>query len=244
MRWIGRSRRPNPAGEAPARPGPAGGARLAIVPPPREAGFPPAEIEALRARVLMLQRERGLRSLLFTGAYPGDGATTVAVSLATALARDGRREVLLADADLESPRLHTLFNVSRVGGVGDFLAAEGRKSVAWQRVGPGRLYLLPAGRARTAAGGGDPARFDNLLQLCGHTFDAAIFDAAPALSSADTLCLASRVDAVILVISAGGIRRPAARRLRALLEEAGAELAGVVVNRERRVIPEWCYRRL
>src|SRR4029079_11662597 len=64
---------------------------------------------AIRTNVLASSGATGGRSLLITSASPGDGKSVVAVNLARALGRSGRR-VLLIDADLRRPVLHELLD--------------------------------------------------------------------------------------------------------------------------------------
>jgi Mrp family chromosome partitioning ATPase len=75
-------------------------------------------------------------------------------------------------------------------------------------------------------------------------FDSAILDTAPVLGNPDSLSICAKVDGVIIVIARGGIRRKAAQRLKAVLENAVANLLGVVVNHRQRYIPDWIYHRM
>ena len=52
----------------------------------------------------------GLKSILITSSNPTEDKTTTAINLATSIAREGASTVLLADADLRRPNLHTVLN--------------------------------------------------------------------------------------------------------------------------------------
>jgi Mrp family chromosome partitioning ATPase len=52
------------------------------------------------------------------------------------------------------------------------------------------------------------------------------------------------VDGVILVITYDKTRRQVAVRAKKDLEDAGANILGVVINRRKYYIPDWIYRRL
>jgi capsular exopolysaccharide synthesis family protein len=204
----------------------------------------PTRINSLRSQVLRHYRERGVKSIMLTGAYPDDGTTTTAVSLATTLSMDCGLKILLTDADIQRPRLHDVFKTSPSDGLtdpeNDFVGSIGGK-----KVGPGELYFLPAGKSGYAGDGYfDSRRFVDFLELSRKSFDLVILDTAPVLSRPDSLAICSKVDGVIIVIAHGKVRRQAAQRLKAVIENAGANLLGVVVNRRRYYIPDWIYRSL
>jgi capsular exopolysaccharide synthesis family protein len=63
--------------------------------------------------------------------------------------------------------------------------------------------------------------------------DLVLFDAAPVGLVAETAVLASQMDGVLLVVSAGKTRREAAVRAKSFLEKANARILGVVLNNAR-----------
>src|SRR5207244_2325994 len=93
------------------------------------------------------------RVLLFTSPSPREGKSTVVCNLAIALAEINQR-VLLIDADMRLPRLHTIFDVPNTFGLSDILhertAIEdyADESLVRKSTIPG-LHVLPAGPART-----------------------------------------------------------------------------------------------
>jgi capsular exopolysaccharide synthesis family protein len=202
----------------------------------------PTRINSLRSQVLRLHRERGLKSIMLTGAYPEDGTTTTAVSLATTLSMDCGAKVLLADADFKHPSLHEVFKTSPADGL-PAIIREKSKSIICKKVGPGDLYFVPGGKLGLAADGYfDSPVFERFLRTSRKNVDFVILDTAPVLSNPDSLAICSKVDGVIIVIAHGKVRRQAAQRLKAILENAGANLLGVVVNRRPHYIPDWIYR--
>ena len=60
--------------------------------------------------------------------------------------------------------------------------------------------------------------------------DIVLFDAPPVIAVTDAQVLASRVDGVLLVLSAGRTKREHAQRAKALLEKVNARLVGTVLN--------------
>jgi Mrp family chromosome partitioning ATPase len=52
------------------------------------------------------------------------------------------------------------------------------------------------------------------------------------------------LDGVLLVVAAERVRWPVARRFVTSLQRAGGKPLGVVMNKQRRHIPDWLYRTL
>jgi MinD-like ATPase involved in chromosome partitioning or flagellar assembly len=71
-----------------------------------------------------------------------------------------------------------------------------------------------------------------------------IIDSAPVTRFQDSQSICSKVDGVIVVLSQGKTRRQVAIRIKKELEDAGARILGVVLNRRKYHIPDWIYRRL
>src|SRR5690349_21017160 len=77
-------------------------------------GAPPAmteEYRRLAAALHQAQVAHGTKVLMVTSASPGEGKTLTASNLALTLSQSYERQVLLIDADLRKPSVHTLFDL-------------------------------------------------------------------------------------------------------------------------------------
>lgn len=168
------------------------------------------------------------RSILVVGV--DIGAVSIAVPLAAALARTGRRTVLV-DADLSRhrPRLSTTHDGgTETAGPSTEAAAPQPPPVVATAVP--NLSLLPAGRG--AGAGGDPLdgpRLDALIPALLADADRVVVLAPPLAVAADALALARHVDTIVLVVTLGRTTRAAAIRARDLLQAAGGSLLGTVL---------------
>src|SRR5438552_1830723 len=73
------------------------------------------------------------RVLLIDVASPTDGKTTVVCNLSIALA-EVQSAVLLIDADMRRPRLHTVFKIENGPGLSDLLT--GHEPLEWDQIEP------------------------------------------------------------------------------------------------------------
>ena len=71
---------------------------------------------------------------------------------------------------------------------------------------------------------------DTLLQFTRDQYDLIIIDTPAIMPVSDALILASKVDGVLLVVQANKTRRELAKRAKAMLDKANANVLGVVLN--------------
>ena len=189
--------------------------------------------------------EKTIKSIMFTATTHGGGATTTAINFAKTLVKDGEVKVLMIDANLRTPQLHHFFGINNGRGLSEVLIDNDQNAFKILKFGSSYLFVL--------AGGGDykgavslfeSRRFQEFLNESRKTFDYVVLDAAPLPNSAETRVLCNKVDGVIMVIESGKIRKQVAQRAKQELEDAGARILGVVLNKRKYHIPAWLYKRL
>ena len=187
----------------------------------------------LRTSILLSTAGRAPKSLLITSSLPSEGKTTTATNTAISLAQTGAR-VLIIDADMRRPRLHSIFNVENGIGLSTLLASELTDrdiTDAIKQDEKTKLYLITSGPIPP-----NPAeligseQMANLLASLQTRFTHVVIDSPPIASFTDGVLIASMVDGVILVVHAGQSSRQVVRRSRQLLQEIGAKIFGVVLN--------------
>lgn len=184
----------------------------------------------LRTTVQFIGLERPLEVLQVTSAKPAEGKTTTAANLAIALARAGKRVILL-DADLRKPRLHSEFGISNATGFTSMLLDSRLNADAFHRTALESLLVVPAGPVPP-----NPSELLSLpatrqvLGLLRSECDVLIIDSPPVLPVTDALILSGYVDGVLVVANAKEAQVSSLKRMRELLEQVNAQVIGVSVN--------------
>ena len=193
---------------------------------------PTAEaFRALRTNIQFASPGQPLRSLLVTSAGPVEGKTLISANLAVSLAQDGKR-VILVDADLRRPRVHKLFDLEREPGFTDLVIdlKNGVETYLRPTAVPYLRVLTCGPQPRSPAELLGSARVGQVMAQLQELADVVVYDTPPAATVTDAVVLASRVDAVLQVVRAGGPRRDVVRRTKGLLEKVGARVLGPVLN--------------
>ena len=89
-----------------------------------------------------------------------------------------------------------------------------------------------------------PGMMRDLLNSLKEQFDLIVIDSAPALSTADGLCISSSVDGVVLVMEAENTRWPVAEEAKDRITVHGGNLLGIVLNKRQYYIPDFIYKHL
>ena len=187
----------------------------------------------LRTSILLSTAGHAPKSLLITSSLPAEGKTTTATNTAISLAQTGAK-VLIIDADMRRPRLHSVFGISNGAGLSTMLSSDMSETEMLDVIQydeASKLHLLPSGpvppNPAELIGSEQMAFFLKSMQ---NNFTHVVVDSPPIASFTDGVLIASMVDGVILVVHAGKSSRQVIRRSKQLLQDVGAKIFGVVLN--------------
>ena len=183
----------------------------------------------LRMRLWPLWEAGKLKTILVTSAQAQDGKSTVVMNLATALAEQGQRSVLVVEGDLCHPRLSPRLGIPKRAGLAECLEGARNPLSLLRRLDPLGWYLLPAGHAE-----GNSTELlqipilANIFETLRSYFDWIIIDTPPVVPLTDTLSLKQYADAGLLVVRAD---RTPSDAVETAIERVGAKnLLGIVLN--------------
>lgn len=200
---------------------------------------------SLRTSLTFSTPEGMPRTLLVTSTAQGEGKSTTSANLATVLAQNGSR-VLLIDADLRRPSLHRNFRKPRSPGLTNAIAqfehGSGLDRSLIQTTDVEGLSVMPAGQSTP-----QPtellssARLSRVLADCRDLFDHVVIDAPPILGLADAVVLSRTVDGVLVVVAAGRTGKENFRVAVRRLQQVQAPLLGAVLNLVDLKSPDYAY---
>ena len=181
-----------------------------------------------------LNSDNPLKVIAITSSLLGEGKSLVNVLLAKTLSEMGQR-VLLIDADLRKPQLHSRLGLNNLNGLTNLLANDSQSwhNLMQQVPGHNDWYVITAGSRSP-----DPARLlsskrmQNFVSEISDSgeFDLILFDTPPVLGLADTTLVAEHCDGVILLVSLDLVDRGLPKEAANRVILSGAPLLGAVTN--------------
>lgn len=197
---------------------------------------------SLRTSLLLSSVDTPVKTIVVTSSIPGEGKTSTAINCAAVFAQAGGR-ILLVDADMRRPSVHSRFGLANRFGLSSVIAGSEpfeKAAVAHPSI-PG-LTVLPSGpKPPNPAQMLGSRRMAELLAEWRKDFDYVIVDTAPVLAVTDAVLLAAQADTCILVLRWGRTGWQPLRRSRDMLARAQARIAGVVINAVNLNAPDHYY---
>ena len=178
------------------------------------------------------------RMVAFTSASPGAGVSYVVNTLAKEIATITQKRVLAVDAQgLQNIRVPDPVQIAQ----------------QCSETQIDNLMTMPAGanglidyRAPAASRlwNTDPEHRQSCIKALRWNFDYVLVDCPSLQISSDANTLAPLVDGIAVVVEAGQTRREQIHRTQRVVEQAGGNFLGFVLNQRRYPVPGWLYRRL
>lgn len=191
-------------------------------------------LEALRVlhtNIQLLSSDQPIRSIVISSASPAEGKSTIAFHLAQTAAAMGQR-VLLVDADLRRPRIHSLSNLNNLWGLSSIISGNMPVETAIRQMpSMSELSVLTAGPIPP-----DPTKLlssqkmKQLITDFHSSFDLVIYDAPPLVGLADASLLASHTDGIVLVARMHKTDRSILAQALDSLKMTRSNILGMVLN--------------
>jgi capsular exopolysaccharide synthesis family protein len=184
----------------------------------------------LLANLSATGKEQSLKTMVITSAEPEEGKSTIVANLAVCSGQSDKR-VIVVDADLRRPTLHTVFNVDNNAGLSGVLNEDiPLEDVLQPTTFPGVTVLTSGTLSANPSQVLHPERVAALIGRLADLCDLVLVDTPAALAVADAARLAPLTDGVLLVVRHARIQRKTLQDLHKQLDRVDARVIGVVVN--------------
>lgn len=183
---------------------------------------------SLRTNLHYCVKGKQPQAIIVTTVQQDDSKVTIC-NLAISLAQE-EQKVLLVDADLRNPTLHSYFSVSNESGLG-YLAKHHRswRDAVHESEVP-NLFVLTAGQLNKDAAISIPSSFTGqFLEEARAEYTWLLIHCPSVAASADALMWAAQADGVLLLLHPKKTKKSTATHARKQFELVGANLIGTVM---------------
>ena len=189
-------------------------------------------VRGLQLGLTLTNADKRPKVVLVTSSVPGEGKTTLAVSLARMAARSGVRTIII-DGDLRRPKIAQAFGYANSNqGLIEVLTGKMPLDMCLSKDPRSPLVVLPC--LQTPANPADmlaSQAMQKLMENLERVFDLVIIDSAPVLLVNDTKILSHLADAVMFVVRWEKTPRDAVVNALRSLADVHASVAGVALTR-------------
>lgn len=185
----------------------------------------------IRTQLFYADKDRRIKTILFTSSKAGEGKTTTLCNVALSLA-DSEKRVIIVDCNLRNPMVHKLLDLSNIQGVTDVVAKVDRYSTFIHKTAHPLLDVMTSGRI--PANPSEILSSDKiklLFKQLSEDYDYVLIDSAPVVPVTDTVIMSTYIDRVIVVCESGNLEIELAQKTKERLENVGAKVLGAVINK-------------
>jgi polysaccharide biosynthesis transport protein len=187
-------------------------------------------VDSIAARLFLRKAAGDVRVVMVSSAMQGEGKTTLAVQLATRLARSGE-PTLLVDYDLRRPTIHRIFGMSRGPGVSECLQKECEMGQVARPTEAENLSIITAGSPLAdSLGPLSNGVTTSFFETARSAFTFVVVDGSPILPVIDGLLVSQHADTVVLAVRRDASQAPQVLRACEKLVAFGSRNYVVVLN--------------
>lgn len=186
--------------------------------------------DRLISKIPLMKKEKGYALFTVTGCEPAVGSTTIAISIAVALAGFGC-SALLVDADMRKRAYKKRLSAESVFGLSDVLTGEVAFSDALCETNINQLYYLACGKdSENPVSLLNSERMNELIDRVSDQFEYVIFDSPALNTTIDAAVITAKTSGAILVAGYMQSKKAKIEVAARELEQTGGNLIGIVLN--------------
>ena len=177
-----------------------------------------------------IKKNKDKKSFLITSCGPQEGKSTTISNLAISFANQGSK-VIIIDADLRKPVLHSVFGMEKEKGLTDYLIGDIKLKDTIKSTIVDNLFLITSGIIPP-----NPAEIlglteiGDLVEELSKEFDLILFDTPPIIAVTDASILSENVDYSILVVRSNKTDRDMIGEAQNRLIQHNDNLLGCILN--------------
>ena len=186
--------------------------------------------KTLLANIRFSSIDQPLRTIVVTSSVPDEGKSTISLALSKAIATSGKT-CLLVEADMHRRTLAGRMQVHPPQGLYAVLSRETTlESAVVASPGRGLFFLDAEPSIPNPSDILASQRFKALVALMRERYDYVVFDTPPIGAFVDAAVVGSLADATLLVVRENHTKRSEVKEAYDQLKQAGANVAGIVMN--------------
>lgn len=199
--------------------------------------------EVIDEQLLLLARDKGLKTLLFTSAVYEPENQDVVQKIGRAIGEKENLRVLVIDANFRKLTMKKITSQQSAPGLIDVIEEKVTMEKSMQTISK-NLAVISSGKTElnpiTIL---DSSRMEQILKDATNQFDLILID-APDLAKRESVMLSSHVDGVILLINENKTRKQVVQAMISPLKAKRARILGVILNNRTFSIPSAIYERV
>lgn len=184
----------------------------------------------IRTNIAFGKEHENIKSILVTSYQANEGKTTVVANLAIALGNIDKK-VLVIDADLRNPSIHTLLKSKNDVGIVDLF--EDNKSIShYINKFNDNIDILTSGKQTNKSSEIISSKFmKDIITKSKENYDYIIVDSHSLSLVSDASVLSTYCDGTILVAGAGEVEIENTKKSKEILNNMGSNILGIILNK-------------
>ncbi len=200
---------------------------------------------ALEGNLLSAAKGGAVGTIYVTSSRAGEGKTTTAIKIATALSKNVTGRVLLVDGNTLNPQLHSIYSLNANPGLAESLQGGTDLQSTIQATKVSNLDVMVSGSSDSGSGDiNDSNTFAHKLAQLKQSYEYVIFDGTSVLSSSRACQIARHFDGVILTVECENTKWEVLDLAREKIDNVGGNVLGVILNKRRYYVPKALYGRI
>ena len=184
----------------------------------------------IRTNIQFAGVDKAMKTIVFTSTAQDEGKSTVVANLGIVMAQAGQKVVIM-DCDFRNPTQHRLFKLQNKGLSNCIATGKDVLEIVQSSGTPGLDILTSGPVAPNPSEILASNRMKTVIEELKEKYDYVLIDTPPVLPVTDSSVIGSIADGTIMLTAWNQITPAMAKEAKTRLEQAGAKILGVVLNK-------------